>query len=34
VLSEPRLNHHPSVQSGLLAGDCAELLHAFFAPRR
>jgi tRNA(adenine34) deaminase len=34
VLSEPRLNHRPSVQSGLLAGDCAELLHAFFAPRR
>jgi tRNA(adenine34) deaminase len=34
VLSEPRLNHRPSVQSGLLAEDCAALLHAFFAPRR
>jgi tRNA(adenine34) deaminase len=34
VLSEPRLNHRPSVQRGLLAGECAELLQAFFAPRR
>jgi tRNA(adenine34) deaminase len=34
VLGEPRLNHRPQVQSGLLAGDCAELLRAFFAGRR
>jgi tRNA(adenine34) deaminase len=34
VLSEPRLNHRPEVQRGLLAGECAELLQAFFAPRR
>ena len=34
VLSEPRLNHRPSVQGGLLAEECAELLQAFFAPRR
>ncbi len=34
VLAEPRLNHRPTVQGGLLAGECAELLQAFFAPRR
>src|SRR5437763_14717055 len=34
VLGEPRLNHRPTVQSGLLAEECAELLQAFFAPRR
>jgi tRNA(adenine34) deaminase len=34
VLSEPRLNHRPSVQGGLLAGESAELLQGFFAPRR
>ena len=34
VLAEPRLNHRPVVQGGLLAGDCAELLRAFFAARR
>ncbi len=34
VLSEPRLNHRPAVQSGLLAGECADLLRAFFASRR
>ena len=34
VLEEPRLNHRPQVESGLLAEDCAELLRAFFAPRR
>ena len=31
---EPRLNHRPQVESGLLAEDCADLLRAFFAPRR
>jgi tRNA(adenine34) deaminase len=34
VLEEPRLNHRPQVESGLLAEDCAEILRAFFAPRR
>ena len=34
VLQEPRLNHRPQVQSGLLAEDCADLLRAFFATRR
>jgi tRNA(adenine34) deaminase len=34
VLSEPRLNHRPQVQSGLLAEDCADILRAFFAGRR
>ena len=34
VLGEPRLNHRPEVASGLLAGDSAALLQAFFASRR
>jgi len=34
VLAEPRLNHRPQIESGLLAGDCAELLRSFFASRR
>ena len=34
VLAEPRLNHRPDVAAGLLADDSAELLRAFFAPRR
>jgi tRNA(adenine34) deaminase len=34
VLAEPRLNHHPEVAGGLLAGDSTALLQAFFAPRR
>ena len=34
VLAEPRLNHRPQVQSGLLAEECADLLRAFFATRR
>ena len=34
VLGEPRLNHHPAVEGGLLAGESAELLQAFFASRR
>ena len=34
VLGERRLNHRPHVQSGLLAEECADLLRAFFAPRR
>ena len=34
ILDEPRLNHRPLVESGLLAGDSADLLRAFFASRR
>jgi tRNA(adenine34) deaminase len=34
ILAEPRLNHRPQVESGLLARECAELLREFFAPRR
>src|SRR5450755_1136065 len=34
VLEEPRLNHRPQVQSGLLAQECGDLLRAFFASRR
>jgi tRNA(adenine34) deaminase len=34
VLAEPRLNHRPQVDSGLLADECADLLRAFFASRR
>ena len=34
VLAEPRLNHRPQVESGLLAEDCADLLRAFFGSRR
>jgi tRNA(adenine34) deaminase len=34
VLSEPRLNHLPEVAGGLLAGECSELLSAFFGSRR
>jgi len=34
VLSEPRLNHRPVVDGGLLAGEAAEMLRAFFASRR
>jgi len=34
VLGEPRLNHRPVVESGLLAEQAGELLAAFFAERR
>lgn len=34
VLGEPRLNHRPRVDSGLLAAESAALLAAFFAARR
>jgi tRNA(adenine34) deaminase len=34
ILAEPRLNHRPDVAGGLLADECAELLRAFFRPRR
>src|SRR3954452_8016803 len=34
VLAQPRLNHRPAVDGGLLAEECAELLRAFFSSRR
>jgi tRNA(adenine34) deaminase len=34
ILAEPRLNHRPIVESGLLAEDSADLLRAFFGSRR
>lgn len=34
VLGEPRLNHRPKVESGLLADEAAAQLRAFFAARR
>jgi tRNA(adenine34) deaminase len=34
VLAEPRLNHRPAVEGGVLAAECASLLRAFFAARR
>ncbi|HEY6524233.1 MAG TPA: tRNA adenosine(34) deaminase TadA [Solirubrobacteraceae bacterium] len=34
VLAEPRLNHRPQVESGLLAQECGDMLRAFFASRR
>ncbi len=34
VLAQPRLNHRPQVESGLLAQESADLLRGFFASRR
>jgi tRNA(adenine34) deaminase len=34
ILAEPRLNHRPAVEGGLLAQECAALLVEFFAARR
>jgi tRNA(adenine34) deaminase len=34
VLAEPRLNHRPLVEGGVLADECAALLREFFAARR
>ena len=34
ILGEPRLNHRPAVDAGLLADDSAALLRAFFTARR
>jgi tRNA(adenine34) deaminase len=34
VLAEPRLNHRPAVDGGLLADECAALLVSFFSSRR
>jgi tRNA(adenine34) deaminase len=34
LFAEPRLNHHATVQGGLLAEECGAMLKAFFAARR
>lgn len=34
ILSDARLNHRPSIQSGILAAECGEILSKFFAARR
>jgi tRNA(adenine34) deaminase len=34
VLGEPRLNHRPAVEGGMLAAESAALLESFFAARR
>jgi tRNA(adenine34) deaminase len=34
LIGERRLNHHTTVQSGLLASDCGQLLSDFFLARR
>jgi len=34
ILGEPRLNHRPRVDAGLLADEAAGLLESFFAARR
>lgn len=34
VLNHPRLNHHVSVEAGLMANEAAALLVSFFAQRR
>jgi tRNA(adenine34) deaminase len=34
VLAEPRLNHRPQVEQGLLALESTELLQSFFASKR
>jgi tRNA(adenine34) deaminase len=34
ILAEPRLNHRPIVEGGLLAPECAALLVEFFTARR
>jgi len=34
IPADPRLNHRPQVQGGVLADECSALLRAFFAGRR
>ena len=34
VVRDPRLNHRPSVTSGVLAAECGQLLDEFFRARR
>lgn len=34
LFAETRLNHHASIEGGLLADDCGRMLSSFFAARR
>ncbi len=34
VMSDPRVNHNPPVEHGILASECAELLQVFFSSKR
>jgi len=34
LFADPRLNHHTTVEGGLMADSCGELLRGFFAERR
>lgn len=34
LMSEPKLNHHTQVASGILAAECGEILTQFFAEKR
>ena len=34
VVRDPRLNHRPTVTSGVLAAECSQLLERFFEQRR
>ena len=34
LFAEPRLNHHATIEGGLLADECAAMLSSFFAARR
>ena len=34
LLAQPQLNHRPQVDAGVLSGECAAVLRAFFAARR
>jgi tRNA(adenine34) deaminase len=34
ILRHPRLNHHPEVRGGVLAGECGDILRDFFQERR
>jgi tRNA(adenine34) deaminase len=34
IAADPRLNHEPVVRHGVLAEECASLLHEFFSKRR
>lgn len=34
LYAETRLNHHASIEGGVLAAECGQLLSAFFAARR
>jgi tRNA(adenine34) deaminase len=34
ILTDPRLNHRPQVQAGVMAKDCGDILSKFFAAKR